>query len=63
MREFDSTVKKFNFMSRFYYSERNSVSILINISFYPLYQLSVIKPNCTDSSSIRKNKFYNGQYD
>lgn len=33
MREFDSTVKKFNFMSRFYYSERNSVSILINISF------------------------------
>ena len=33
MREFDSTVKKFNFMNRFYYSERNSVSILINISF------------------------------
>jgi hypothetical protein len=33
MREFDSTVKKFNFMSSFYYSERNSVSILISISF------------------------------
>jgi hypothetical protein len=29
MKEFDSTVKRFNFMSRFYYSERNSISILL----------------------------------
>lgn len=33
MREFDSTVRRFNFMSRFYYSERNSVSILVKVGF------------------------------
>lgn len=33
MREFDSIVRRFNFMSRFYYSERNSVSILVKVGF------------------------------
>ena len=33
MKEFDSTRKRFNFMSRFYFSERNSVSILVKIGF------------------------------
>lgn len=33
MKEFVSAVKGFNFISRFYYSERNSVSILIKVGF------------------------------
>lgn len=33
MKEFDSTVKRFKFMSKFYYSERNSVSIFIKVGF------------------------------
>ena len=33
MKEFDSTVKRFKFMSKFYYSERNFVSIFIKVGF------------------------------
>jgi hypothetical protein len=33
MKEFDSTVKRFNFMSWFFYSKRNSISILFKVGF------------------------------
>ena len=33
MKEFASVIKGFNFMGMFYYSERNSVSILIKVGF------------------------------
>ncbi len=33
MKEFDSTIRRFNFMSWFFYSKRNSVPILVKVSF------------------------------
>ena len=33
MKEFDSTVKRFNFMNWFFYSKRNSISILVKVGF------------------------------